>query len=196
MRDFAPRRFKRIPLGRSGAPERNTGYGAGRARRNRFGGLIRIDPFSHPTKPVAPRPQSPSPKCPVSAVPAVRGNLRRRGGASSDDRYSTNQRRSKRQKSSPTYSPPFALRCGAYFCIPLTHANENLCKKIRVLRVCMSVLAYARWCPGADLNHRHADFQSAALPTELPGRLDAIWAGRGPRAFPPGEAPGGGRLIC
>ena len=27
------------------------------------------------------------------------------------------------------------------------------------------------WCPGADSNHRHADFQSAALPTELPGRL-------------------------
>jgi hypothetical protein len=25
------------------------------------------------------------------------------------------------------------------------------------------------WCPGAELNHRHADFQSAALPTELPG---------------------------
>ena len=25
------------------------------------------------------------------------------------------------------------------------------------------------WCPGADSNHRHADFQSAALPTELPG---------------------------
>ena len=28
-----------------------------------------------------------------------------------------------------------------------------------------------KWCPGADLNHRHADFQSAALPTELPGRI-------------------------
>src|SRR5689334_9018676 len=27
------------------------------------------------------------------------------------------------------------------------------------------------WCPGADLNHRHADFQSAALPTELPGPI-------------------------
>src|SRR5690606_14144149 len=26
-------------------------------------------------------------------------------------------------------------------------------------------------CPGTDSNHRHADFQSAALPTELPGRL-------------------------
>jgi hypothetical protein len=27
------------------------------------------------------------------------------------------------------------------------------------------------WCPEADLNHRHADFQSAALPTELSGHL-------------------------
>ena len=26
-----------------------------------------------------------------------------------------------------------------------------------------------KWCPGSELNHRHADFQSAALPTELPG---------------------------
>src|SRR5438128_613536 len=25
-------------------------------------------------------------------------------------------------------------------------------------------------CPGSELNQRHADFQSAALPTELPGR--------------------------
>src|SRR4051794_9123156 len=29
------------------------------------------------------------------------------------------------------------------------------------------------WCPGAESNHRHADFQSAALPTELPGRREA-----------------------
>ncbi len=35
------------------------------------------------------------------------------------------------------------------------------------------------WCPGADLNHRHADFQSAALPTELPGPLGDAWQGPG-----------------
>ena len=27
------------------------------------------------------------------------------------------------------------------------------------------------WCPGAESNHRHEDFQSTALPTELPGRI-------------------------
>ena len=26
------------------------------------------------------------------------------------------------------------------------------------------------WWPGTESNRRHADFQSAALPTELPGR--------------------------
>src|SRR3990170_5136205 len=27
-----------------------------------------------------------------------------------------------------------------------------------------------KWWPGSESNQRHADFQSAALPTELPGR--------------------------
>ena len=29
------------------------------------------------------------------------------------------------------------------------------------------------WCPGAGSNHRHCDFQSHALPTELPGHVPA-----------------------
>jgi hypothetical protein len=34
------------------------------------------------------------------------------------------------------------------------------------------------WCPGAESNHRHADFQSAALPTELPGPAIGHLVGR------------------
>ena len=31
-------------------------------------------------------------------------------------------------------------------------------------------LYFSEWWPGAELNCRHEDFQSTALPTELPGR--------------------------
>ena len=30
------------------------------------------------------------------------------------------------------------------------------------------------WCPEAESNHRHADFQSAALPTELSGQRGVL----------------------
>ena len=35
--------------------------------------------------------------------------------------------------------------------------------------VCGGIFAIINWCPGAELNDRHRDFQSLALPTELPG---------------------------
>jgi hypothetical protein len=38
------------------------------------------------------------------------------------------------------------------------------------------------WCPGAESNHRHCDFQSHALPTELPGRRSpgrGVWRAGG-----------------
>ncbi len=31
--------------------------------------------------------------------------------------------------------------------------------------------AFGKWCPGPESNQRHGDFQSPALPTELPGHL-------------------------
>ena len=36
-------------------------------------------------------------------------------------------------------------------------------------------LIFKKWCPGADSNHRHEDFQSSALPTELPGRYHNLY---------------------
>ena len=43
-------------------------------------------------------------------------------------------------------------------------------------RLCWSCV---KWCPETDLNRRHADFQSAALPTELSGHWQpvAVWWG-------------------
>ena len=32
-----------------------------------------------------------------------------------------------------------------------------------------------KWWPGTELNRRHADFQSAALPTELPGHFEGLF---------------------
>ena len=48
-----------------------------------------------------------------------------------------------------------------------------------------SAKSLKKWCPETDLNRRHADFQSAALPTELSGhslegvyfRFRLRWAG-------------------
>lgn len=38
-----------------------------------------------------------------------------------------------------------------------------------------------KWCPGAESNHRHDDFQSSALPLSYPGTLRLLWSPKGPR---------------
>ena len=47
----------------------------------------------------------------------------------------------------------------------------SIIEKINILWFKLEFNNYLKWCPGADLNHRHKDFQSSALPTELPGRI-------------------------
>ena len=46
-----------------------------------------------------------------------------------------------------------------------------------LFRLADQVVIEERMCPGTELNCRHVDFQSTALPTELPGRrrLELTW---------------------
>ena len=51
------------------------------------------------------------------------------------------------------------LVCMLTGCLPEIFPENGICSKYLIY-----------WCPGAESNHRHHDFQSCALPTELPGR--------------------------
>src|SRR4051812_3417381 len=70
--------------------------------------------------------------------------------------------------------PQHAWRPGA---TPITETRTalspiGLCRA-RLAFGCVAAPRAAKgeaWCPGAESNHRHCDFQSHALPTELPGR--------------------------
>src|SRR6195952_3059107 len=48
---------------------------------------------------------------------------------------------------------------------------------------CWAYRALEWICPGAESNHRHCDFQSHALPTELPGRRPRRSRPRTPRGI-------------
>ena len=47
--------------------------------------------------------------------------------------------------------------------------DETRTRDLHLGKVALYQLSYYRmWCLGAESNHRHVDFQSTALPTELP----------------------------
>src|SRR5665811_349071 len=49
-----------------------------------------------------------------------------------------------------------------------THCGHDIFLEFALVTKCLKL-----WCPGAESNHRHCDFQSHALPTELPGHCPA-----------------------
>ena len=50
--------------------------------------------------------------------------------------------------------------------------DETRTRDLHLGKVALYQLSYYRiWCLGAESNHRHCDFQSHALPTELPRRM-------------------------
>src|ERR1700761_3911593 len=55
---------------------------------------------------------------------------------------------------------------------PPWHENTEKSAKFWHLMAVSGRWWKVKWWPGRELNPRHADFQSAALPTELPGRME------------------------
>ena len=64
----------------------------------------------------------------------------------------------------------FALPLGYGAIIKIGAVDETRTRDLHLGKVALYQLSYYRimWCLGAESNHRHADFQSTALPTELP----------------------------
>ncbi len=54
----------------------------------------------------------------------------------------------------------------AYFKTPPLGKNDRMARKKQVNRLALQ--EFLKWCQGTELNRRHGDFQSPALPTELP----------------------------
>ena len=74
----------------------------------------------------------------------------------------------------------FALPLGYHAIYENGAVDETRTRDLHLGKVALYQLSYYRlWCLGAESNHRHCDFQSHALPTELP-RLMAIRRGLEP----------------
>ena len=51
-------------------------------------------------------------------------------------------------------------------------SDEARTRYLHLGKVALYQMSYTRiWCPGPESNQRHVDFQSTALPTELPGHM-------------------------
>src|SRR5690625_5190006 len=81
---------------------------------------------------------------------------------------------------------PPELTVGGCFCLEPTVGVEPTTCRLRIgcstselrwrkdpaaVSLLQGLAARNLWWPGADLHRRHHDFQSCALPTELPGRV-------------------------
>src|SRR5690554_861248 len=81
---------------------------------------------------------------------------------------------------------PPELTVGGCFCLEPTVGVEPTTCRLRIgcstselrwrkdpaaVSLLQGLAARNLWWPGADLNRRHHDFQSCALPTELPGHV-------------------------
>ena len=60
---------------------------------------------------------------------------------------------------------PHTVVCAVGAIIDLTHADQPSGDRATLSKKTLS----RKWCPGTESNRRHCDFQSHALPTELPG---------------------------
>ena len=101
-----------------------------------------------------------------------RGDGRRAVGRARNRRRTTSSLRSRTARIA---SP---MRSASSCAMMKTESGSGAAAVIGDLRICgrsgpaSSSATFRRsegWCPGAESNHRHCDFQSHALPTELPG---------------------------
>ncbi len=68
------------------------------------------------------------------------------------------------------------LICRLKACKFFGAGNETRTRYLHLGKVALYRMSYARkWCLRSELNQRHADFQSAALPTELQRRILKWW---------------------
>ena len=80
--------------------------------------------------------------------------------------------RQDRQASEPMPPAPHRRHDAPYRPIALPKVSNSAAGRAQQdAKSLISLTKRLEWCPGAESNHRHRDFQSRALPTELPGHV-------------------------